>query len=246
VSETVVGIIGTGLIGGSIGLRARELGCTTIGYDPSAAALDAARAANVVDELTSRGELLARADVVVIAAPVDGTIGEIGALRESPPIHAALVLDVASVKAAIAGAGSGLANFVATHPMAGSEASGASAARAGLFEGRNWLYVPPGNESLESRARAFIESMGAVPVAVDADEHDRVLALTSHLPQLIAFAFARRVRELGPAAEPMCGPVAHELLRLGNSNPAVWDPILKANEAHVSAELRLLLAELSD
>jgi prephenate dehydrogenase len=245
VSAVVVGIVGTGLIGGSIGLRARELGFATIGYDPSDAAARAALAAGVIDEYVARGELLARADIVAIAAPVDGTIGEIAALRESPPIRASLVLDVASVKAPIVHAARGLANFVATHPMAGSEASGASAARADLFDGRNWLYVPPGNATVESKAQTFIESMGATPVAVDAQEHDRIVALTSHVPQLIAFAFARRVRDLGPAAEPMYGPVARELLRIGKSNPGVWDSILKANGANVSAELRLLLDDVT-
>jgi prephenate dehydrogenase len=246
VSVPVVGIIGTGLIGGSIGLRARARGFVTLGYDPDHAALDAAREANVVDECVTRGGVLARADIVVIAAPVDGTIGEIGALRESPPIRATLVLDVASVKVPVVDAARGLANFVATHPMAGAETSGARGARADMFEERNWLYVPPGNEALEVRVREFIEAMGASPVAVEAADHDRIVALTSHLPQLIAFAFARRFRELGSAAEPMCGPVARELLRIGNSNPLLWDDILKANEANVSAELRLLLAELID
>jgi len=241
----VVGIIGTGVIGGSIGLRARACGFHVLGYDAGEAALDAALQTKAIDERSTRAALLERADTIVIAAPIDATVAEIGILRESSNLRATLAIDVASVKAPIVAAARGLANFVATHPMAGSERSGAVAARADLFDGKNWLYVVPADDGLESRARAFIQSMGATPITVDAVQHDRIAALTSHVPQLIAFAFAKRVRALGPAAEALCGPVARELLRLGNSNPLVWDPIFEANEANVSAELRLLLAELS-
>ena len=181
----------------------------------------------------------------MIAVPVDATVGEIGALRESPDIRAALVIDVSSVKAPIAAAARGLANFVGTHPMAGSERSGAAAARADLFDGKVWLYVPPGNAALETRARDFIASMGARPGAVDAGEHDRIVALTSHLPQLLAFAFARRVHAFGKTAEPMYGPVASELLRIGNLSFEMWEPIFAANRANIEEELRLLMTELS-
>jgi prephenate dehydrogenase len=241
---TIVGIVGTGLIGASIGLRARASGALVLGCDSSEAALAAAREAGAIDRIAPRGTLLASAGVLVLAVPLDATLGEIGALRESPQIRAALVMDVASVKAPVAAAARGLANFVGTHPMAGSERSGAAAARADLFEGRPWLYVPPGNADLEAQAREFIESMGASPSAVDASEHDRIVALTSHLPQLLAFAFARRVRALGETAGPMCGPVARELLRIGGSNPAMWDPIFAANRANIEEELRVLMAEL--
>ena len=244
-SRDTVGVIGTGLIGASIGLRARRNGAHVVGYDENDAALDAALTAGAIDEAVSRGALLAGASTVVLAAPVDATVGEIGALRESPEIPAALVIDVSSVKVPIAAAAHGLANFVGTHPMAGSERSGAAAARADLFDGKAWLYVPPGNTAVETRAREFIESMGARPRAVDAHDHDRIVALTSHLPQLLAFAFARRVLALGGAAQPMCGPVAQELLRIGNSNHDMWDSIFAANRANIEEELRLLMAELS-
>jgi prephenate dehydrogenase len=244
-SRGIVGVIGTGLIGASIGLRARENGSHVVGNDENNAALDAALTAGAIDQAVSRGALLASADTVVIAVPVDAAVGEIAALRESPEIRAALVIDVSSVKAPIAVAAHGLANFVGTHPMAGSERSGAVAARADLFDEKAWLYVPPGNAAVETRAREFIESMGARPRAVDAREHDRIVALTSHLPQLLAFAFARRVNALGNNAEPMCGPVARELLRIGNSSHEMWDPIFAANRANIEEELRVLMTELS-
>ncbi len=244
-SRGTVGVIGTGLIGSSIGFRARRNGSHVVGYDENGAALEAALTAGAIDAVVSRGALLASADIVVIAVPVDATVGEIGTMRESPEIRAALVIDVASVKAPIAAAAHGLANFVGTHPMAGSERSGAAAARADLFDGKAWLYVTPGNAAVETRARAFIESMGARPNAVDAHEHDRIVALTSHLPQLLAFAFARRVHALGVAAEPMCGAVARELLRIGNSNHEIWDSIFAANRTNIEEELRALMAELS-
>ena len=96
------------------------------------------------------------------------------------------------------------------------------------------------------RARATLSNRWALArVRVDAREHDRIVALTSHLPQLLAFAFARRVHAFGEAAEPMCGPVAQELLRIGNSNHEMWDSIFAANRANIEEELRLLMAELS-
>jgi prephenate dehydrogenase len=244
-TRDIVGIVGTGLIGGSIGLRARQNGFRVIGFDANRDALDSAAMAGAIDEPVARGELLASADVIAIAVPVDSTLGELGALRESPEIRATLVFDVASVKAPIVNAARGVAHFVATHPMAGSERSGPAAARADLFEGKPWLYVPPGHADLEKRARAFIESMGGLPSSVEASEHDRIVALTSHLPQALAFAFARRVNALGDAAKPMCGPVAHELLRIGESNPLMWDPIFAANRPNIEEELRALFAELS-
>jgi prephenate dehydrogenase len=234
-----LGIAGTGLIGASIGLRARAAGMRVFGFDPSFEHARAAAEAGAIDEAVSRDELYRHADLVAIAAPVGATIDEVRALVAQPP-RAELIFDVASVKGPIAVAAAGLAHFVASHPMAGSERSGPAAARADLFEDRTWLYDRSADAQLADRLRAFVALLGARPVAIDLTEHDRMVALTSHLPQLIAFAFADTVRNLGEPADAYFGPTARELLRLGASSRELWREIFDANASEISAALRSL------
>jgi prephenate dehydrogenase len=183
------------------------------------------------------------ADIVVIAAHLEPTLREIARLANEPS-GPALLLDVASVKVPVAGAAKALSNFVATHPMAGSERSGPSAARPDLFEGCSWAYVPTGDRELDARACRFIESLGGIPVAMTAEEHDRLVALTSHLPQVLALCYARMLRAAGENAEQLCGPVARELLRISGMSAAMWGDILQANAHNIEPELRRLSREL--
>jgi prephenate dehydrogenase len=124
--------------------------------------------------------------------------------------------------------------------MAGSERSGPAAARADLFEGRTWLYDRSADARLVARLREVVELLGARPVAIDLAQHDRMVALTSHLPQLIAFAFADAVGDLGQPADAYFGPTARELLRLGASSRALWREIFDANAGEIAAALRSL------
>ncbi len=262
-----LGIIGTGLIGGSIGMRARENGWRVIGYDAHAPAAEEALACGAIDEAVSRETLDERADVIVIAAHIAGTISELERMRFSQPHHARLIIDVASVKAPIVQAARGVRNFVATHPMAGRERSGPSAAARDVFDGKTWLYVPTGNRDLDRRAAEFIGALGATPVEIDAGEHDRIVAFTSHLPQVLATLFATRatchpevhtkchpevdtkchpeVSKGGRGIEAFFGPVARELMRLSRSSPAMWHDILDANRENICRELRALAAGLT-
>jgi prephenate dehydrogenase len=240
----VLGIFGVGLIGGSIGLRARRNGLEVFGYDPDPSALEQARVAGAIDAVASFDELPHRADVLVIAAPLGATLDEIERLRERGDALCALMLDVASVKAPVVAAARGLKNFVASHPMAGSERSGASNARGDLFEGRPWAYAPTGDAQLDARACTFIVSLGALPLAIGAEDHDRIVAIASHVPQVVAFRYARLLRE-EPGAEKLCGPVARELLRIASMDPAMWREILSANATNVESDLRRLAAELA-
>ncbi len=241
----VLGIFGVGLIGGSIALRARRNGLEVLGYDSDSAAVEQARAAGAIDTIVTRDELSERADVLVIAAHLGATLGEVQRLRERGDAVCALVLDVASVKTPVVVAARGLKNFVATHPMAGSERSGVSSARSDLFEGRPWAYVPAGDAPLDRRACDFIVSLGGLPVAMTAEEHDRIVAITSHVPQVFAYRYARLLREKEGDAERLCGPVARELLRIANMNPPMWQEILSANATNVESDLRRLAAELN-
>ena len=244
--ERVVGILGVGSIGGSIGMRARRDGALVYGYDPEPAALAAALELGAIDFAATRDEVYARAGTVVLAAHAAGTIDEIARLRGEGPIRATLVTDVASVKAPVVRAAGDLASFVAGHPMAGTERSGVRAARANMFEGRSWAYVPSGDERLDARARALFLSLGAVPLEVDADEHDRVLAFTSHLPQVLASCYsAQAVGRHGETFDALTGNTARELLRLGESSYTMWRDILRMNAQSVEPELRELARALA-
>lgn len=239
-----VGIFGVGAIGGSIGLRARQNGARVVGADCDEAALEAAREVRAIDDVTTAGQLPHAVDVLVLAAHLQPTLDEIERLKRVPAPTPALILDVASVKTPVARAASGLQNFVATHPMAGTERSGAAAARADLFDARTWAYVPSGDDALDARARTFIESMGGVSFAISAEDHDRAVALTSHVPQIVAWCYGKLLRAQGADAEKLCGPVARELLRISGMSSTMWHDILSANAGNIEPQLRNLIEEL--
>lgn len=238
-----LGIVGTGLIGGSIGLAAKERGWRVLGYDARPEAVGEALAARTIDGSCARSELYERSDVVVIAAYADGTLDELRTLAQERPSAPELIVDVASVKREIAREGARVPNFVATHPMAGTERSGAANARADLFAGRTWAYVSSGDPALDERARAFIASFGAMPLAVDATAHDRTLALTSHATQLLATAYSAHVRSAN-GIEELAGSTARELLRLGHAPYGMWESVFAANGKEIARELHALAATL--
>ena len=243
--EPAAGIVGTGLIGGSVGMRLRRNGGFVVGYDPDSGALARALAIGAIDMAATRDELYAQASTVVIAAHVNETIAELERLKNENAIRATLILDVASVKRPIVDAAEGIADFVATHPMAGRERSGVDAGRPDLFEAKTWAYVPSGDARRDARARAFVASLGAAPLAVDPDEHDRIVALTSHALQALAWAFEARAKTRDPdLLHALAGNAARELVRLGNSPFPMWREILAANAPNAAPELRALGAAL--
>lgn len=242
-SKASLGIIGTGMMGSSIGIRARELGWRVTGFDLDAQAAEEAVQCGAIDAAKSREEICSDADVIVIATHIGGTLVEMERMRFSPPRKARLIIDIASVKAPIVAAARGLKNFVATHPMAGRERSGPEAATRDVFEGKMWLYVPSGDSELDWRAVEFIGAFGAIPFEVDAAEHDRIVALTSHVPQIVSNCFAARLRD---DVAPFMGPTARELSRLSRSSDAMWRDILAANSGNIARELRALAADLNE
>jgi prephenate dehydrogenase len=241
----VVGILGLGLIGGSIGLRARGNGSRVIGADTNPAALDGARSAGAIDAAVAPHQLWERAHIVVIATHLDATLRELQSLRGAKQAQQELVIDVASVKVPVVEAASSMKNFVATHPMAGSERSGVSAARADLFTDAPWAYVPSGDDNLDARAREFIAWCGGVPLAMEGEEHDRVVALTSHLPQAVASCYAALLRDAKTDTPRLYGPVARELMRIAGMNSAMWRDVFAANAHNVAPLLRRLGSELN-
>jgi len=245
-----IGISGVGLIGGSIARRAATAGWTVGVFDVDG---DHARYAcerlGATFTVPSFAELAACSDVLVLAAPLDATLAQLAELASAPPSHLALILDVASVKVPVARAGAALESFVATHPIAGSERSGPAAARADLFEGRVWSYDAEAVAGTRARAVSFIEAMGARPVAIASHEHDRIVALTSHLPQLVAVALGAQLGSRlddSDSVAAFCGTGMQSMLRLAGSSWSVWEAVLRANARPVAQEVRTLGNILSD
>jgi prephenate dehydrogenase len=239
VKGAVLGVAGVGLIGGSIALRAHAAGATVIGYDRDPAALQAATAAGALDG-TARdlAELAARCAIVAIALPVDVTAG---VLATTPQLaQSELVFDVASVKVPIVAAARDLPHFVATHPLAGRELGGFAAADAALFENCVWAVVPARDAAAQSRLEAFVTALGARPLVLSADDHDRLVAISSHLPQLLSVALGAHLAAAGASDErvyDLCGPGMRSMLRLAHSDATLWAPIAQANAAAVAEAL---------
>ncbi len=241
-----LGIAGVGLIGGSIALRARAAGWTVIGSDADAATLAAARAAGALDDVaTGIGDLAERCEAVVLALPIDATVA---ALRDVAALERpALVFDVASVKAPVAAAGAHLANFVPSHPLAGRERGGFAAADAALFANRTWVVDPAAAPAARERLGRLIAQLGARVVELGPVDHDRLVALTSHVPQALAVALGAQLAAAAardPRAYAVCGPGMASMLRLARSPAELWATIFAANAAPVAAELRSLARAL--
>lgn len=241
-----IGIAGPGLVGGSIGLRAREAGLAVTGWDVDDGNLRLALERGALSaSASSLEELAAASDVLVLAAPLDAILEQLGQLASLERLPS-LTLDVASVKAPVARAGRGLRGFVATHPIAGSERAGVDAARSGLFEEKVWAYDAGAGPATVELLKAFITGMGALPLPIDPLEHDRIVALTSHLPQLLSVALGRHLEPSlsSTSVSALCGTGMASMLRLAASPWPMWRPILASNAEPVAQEVRELAAVL--
>jgi prephenate dehydrogenase len=157
---------------------------------------------------------------------------------------AALVIDVASVKAPILEVVR-TERFVGTHPMAGREVTGPDAARPGLFRGATWVVVPDGaNESDVLAVETIVTSLGARPVRMAASDHDAAVARISHLPQIVAAALLDGAHEV-PGAMDLAAGSFRDLTRVAASDPAVWMDILTVNRREVMDAVEALRARLA-
>jgi prephenate dehydrogenase len=237
-------LIGVGLIGGSIGLAARRRGVAgrVVGADRDAAVRDHAVAAGILDAACDDPAVAARqADFVVVCTPVDHIPQ--GILAAASACKAGAVLtDVGSTKAAIVAAVRGRlpagVGFVGSHPLAGSEKHGPEHARADLFAGRLVVLTPTPESGAAPLAvvRGFWEALGARVRLMEATEHDRALALTSHLPHLLASALAGT---LPPDLYELTATGFADTTRLASGNPALWTAIFGANRDGVLAALEV-------
>ena len=206
-------IAGLGLIGGSIGLALRRRGWRVSFFD-SDPNLDPGDAA---DERVS--SIDAEADVVILATPVDVAVRLLATAR------APLITSVCSVMAPLRAVADD--RFVAGHPLAGSAARGIASARADLFENATWFI-----DRDDATVREIIAACGANAEIVDAAEHDRALALTSHLPQVLSTALAAYLHDQQIDLR-FAGPGLGTFLRLAGSEASVWTPILDANRENL-------------
>jgi prephenate dehydrogenase len=236
-----VAVIGTGLVGASVGLAARRAGHEVRGWDTNGAALETASARGAVEAAASVDEAAASAELVVVAVQVTMLTTAVEAALAAAP--GATVTDVGSTKSTLARAVAD-ERFIGGHPIAGAEVRGPDGARADLFDGATWFLAPhAATDSERYRAlHTFVASLGAVPVAIDPEAHDRLLALVSHLPHALANLLLNQV-----GAAPIEGhdPLAaagasfREMTRVAGANPRIWVDIFLEN----SGEIRGALAE---
>jgi prephenate dehydrogenase len=203
-----IAILGVGLIGGSIGLAARQrLDAEVVGFDPDTASLVAAREAGVIDRgFDTVAEACESAEVVFCAAPVAGLTDLARTALEACGSET-VITDVGSTKRDIVAALGADERFIGGHPLAGAETSGVENARADLFEGARWYLTPKSARSsglLYDRLQRTVAGLGARVQAIDAEAHARLMATISHLPHVVANVLVgQAVEELTRDSERM-------------------------------------------
>jgi prephenate dehydrogenase len=251
-----IAIVGLGLIGGSIAFAARRAWPSThvVAIDRQAVLREglSRRAIDVgADDLSA----VAEADLIVLAAPVRQIIGLLRQVAEHAP-PAAGVTDVGGTKRRIvqaAAAVPGALTFVGGHPLGGGARGGFEFATASLFARRPWIFTPPDGEhspavraALE-RLCAFVTGIGAHPTTMSAADHDRLLAVTSHLPQLAATALMEAVgTTVADRGLRLAGQGLVDTTRLASSPADVWRDICLTNADEIGRALDLLIERLSD
>jgi prephenate dehydrogenase len=241
-------VVGTGLVGTSVALAAGRTGTRTRGFDSDRAVIEQAAARGALEPASSLAEAVADAELVVVAVPVGAApavVEEVLAAAGSD----AVVTDVASTKRPLAAVADSC--FVPGHPVAGGATGGPARATADLFDAATWFLTPTDASSTESVAlvERFVASLGARAVRTDAASHDRLLALTSHLPHALANLLMLRVAE---AAEEDDAPLAfagaslREMTRLAGANAPVWSDIFLGNADEITAALGGLRSSLDE
>jgi len=252
-------IVGTGLIGGSLGLALKQHGFTgrIIGCDRSTV-LARARSRGAIDVgIQDPPQACEKSDVVVLAAPVGAIIDLLERLGPVLPLET-LITDVGSTKADLLARACDIfgdrapTRFLAGHPMAGKEDSGIEQSDADLFTGAVWLFTPqPGQNIRSGRLGEYVgwvERIGARTLEMDAARHDRLCAWISHLPQMLSTALAAALQdEFGhdPDVEAIGGRALREMTRLARSPYSMWRDIALTNTANIQDALQRLEQRLA-
>jgi prephenate dehydrogenase len=241
-------VVGTGLVGTSVALAAGRAGTRCRGFDTDAGVLERAVARGAVEPASSLAEAVADAELVVVAVPVGAAPAVVQEVLAAVG-EAAVVTDVASTKRPLDAITD--PRFVAGHPVAGGATGGPARAAADLFDAATWFLTPTEASSAESVAlvERFVASLGAHAVRTDAAAHDRLLALTSHLPHALANLLMLRVAEAAAdddAPLAFAGASLREMTRLAGANPAVWSDIFLGNADEIAAAFEGLRASLDE
>lgn len=236
-----VGIVGVGLIGGSFRLALRKAGFSgrIVGVS-SPETIRTALALGVIDEALPLADAAAACDLLYLARPIEGILQTLDQI-DAHIRPGTLITDAGSTKRTIVERAAKTIHrgrFIGGHPMAGKESRGVEQADADLFRGRP--YVLTGRDvELES----WIERIGARLVMMSAEEHDRLVAVTSHLPQLISTALASVIGS-EDGAERVVGPAAQDLTRLAQSPYDIWRDIFSTNAEPVDSALAAFIEKL--
>ena len=246
-------IVGTGLIGASFGLAMRKAGYKgRITGVSSARAIADAVAVGAIDGGASLEDAVPEAHLVFLSQ----TIGRImDTIRHLDPLlqPGTLVTDAGSTKCEIVDLARQCitrVQFLGGHPMAGKETRGAAAADGELFRNRTWILTPDDKEELRTSCalefRMWLNKIGARVLTLDADEHDRVVSLTSHLAQLASTALAATVADKlgGPPRLEAAGPGLEDMTRLALGSYEIWRDILATNSDHIDRALGVYIQEL--
>ena len=233
-------ILGVGLIGGSIGLAARERGLAEVtGYVRNPDKAEECLRLGAVDHIADSIEAAsAGADVVICCASVGSLAGMAKAALDAAGPDC-VVTDVGSTKQELVEAMGGDERFIGGHPLAGAETAGVANARSDLYEGARWYLTPSANASgvLYDRLQRLVKDLGAKPMAIEAAEHDGAMAAVSHLPHVFANQLAAQGR---PATERLGGlaPSLRDATRVAGANPGIWGEIFATNHLAVAAAIR--------
>ncbi|MDQ2745554.1 MAG: prephenate dehydrogenase/arogenate dehydrogenase family protein [Chloroflexota bacterium] len=230
-------IIGLGLIGGSLGAALRGAGTFVRGYDADVSSATIAERRGLVDSIAPDIEgAVAGADAIILCIPIGAILDLLPRIDALAP-PSTLILDTGSVKRPVVRAMSrlpGASRALGGHPLAGKETSGPEGAESAIFHGRCFILTP--TDATEpvtlERAGAFVRAIGSRPVIMPAEKHDRTVARTSHLPQILATILAAELRQ---GDEDCAGPGLRDMIRLAASDPALWRDILLVNADSIVA-----------
>ncbi|MCH1513336.1 MAG: prephenate dehydrogenase/arogenate dehydrogenase family protein [Acidimicrobiales bacterium] len=237
------GIIGLGLIGGSIGIALREAGWFVVGNDISEEQRLLAKELGAVDEIGTMKDV----DIAFVATPVSGVVD---AVRQAIDEGASTVTDVGSVKGLIAEKVNS-PQFVPGHPMAGSEQEGIKGARGDLFRGAAWVLTPNSatDDNHFAQVRAVIVDLGADVVVIDADSHDELVAVVSHVPHLTAGALMCIADNHSQEHRPLLRLAAggfRDMTRIAAGHPGIWPDICMDNADAIIGVLDEVIASLKE
>jgi prephenate dehydrogenase len=236
-----VRIIGSGLIGTSIGLGLVQRGVLVTMSD-----IDFYSEKLAQDLVKSGSSEIP--DLILLATPIS-SIRPILEGEKTAPVKFGF-MDISSVKTKVKvevkASGISLANFLPTHPMAGREVGGAESARADLFQGRPWIVDPEGVENeLLSAGMELIQILGAHPVEMKSTEHDQAVALVSHLPQMVASLLAGQLNDARSDWLELAGAGLRDTVRIAGSDPKLWREIISSNSEAIKPLLEKLIADSS-